>query len=49
MNINKSILLNWLYSVDKELPIELLGQWITDKTNGQYVLIKNKNIGATLK
>lgn len=44
MNINKSILLNWLYSVNKELPIEELGQWITAKTNGQYVLTKNTNI-----
>ena len=26
--INKSILLNWLYSADKELPLSELGKWI---------------------
>lgn len=43
MNINKSTLLNWLYSVDKEVPIEELGQWLTAKTNGKYVLIRTKD------
>lgn len=46
MKINKSTLLNWLYSVDKELPIEELGQWITAKTNSEYALIKTEDINS---
>ena len=42
--INKSLLLNWLYSYDKDLPIEELGQWIKAKTDGKYVLTENSNI-----
>ena len=37
--INKSILLNWLYSADKEVPIEELGRWISARTNGKYTLV----------
>lgn len=39
-SINKSILLNWLYSADKDLPIAELGKWIELRTNGKYVLVK---------
>lgn len=38
--INKSTLLNWLYSAPKEVEIEELGKWIESRTNGTYVLIK---------
>lgn len=41
--INKSMLLNWLYSSPKEVEVEELGKWITDKTNGKYILIKSDN------
>lgn len=45
--INKTILLNWLYSADKDLSIELLGKWITAKTEGRYVLLKKDNSDTT--
>jgi hypothetical protein len=38
--INKSLLLNWLYASDKNLPIEELGKWLEGNTNGRYVIIK---------
>jgi hypothetical protein len=38
--INKSILLNWLYSSGKEVSIMQLGQWISTGTNGKYTMIK---------
>ena len=38
--INKSLLLNWLYQADKDLPLDELGQWIAAKTEGRYLLIK---------
>ena len=41
--INKSLLLNWLYQVDKDLPLDELGQWIAAKTEGRYLLIKTDN------
>ena len=40
--INKSILLNWLYSADKDLPILELGRWIEARTDGKYILIKKE-------
>ncbi len=40
--INKSILLNWLYSADKELPLSELGKWIEARTDGKYILIKKE-------
>ena len=36
--VNKSLLLNWLYSADKDLRIKDLGKWIEAKTNGKYKL-----------
>ena len=39
--INKSLLLNWLYSADKDLSIEELGRWIAAKTDGKYILVEN--------
>ncbi|WPY01907.1 hypothetical protein Trichorick_01831 (plasmid) [Candidatus Trichorickettsia mobilis] len=41
--INKSLLLNWLYQADKDLPLDELGRWIAAKTEGKYVLIKADN------
>ncbi len=40
--INKSILLNWLYSADKNLSIAELGRWIKLRTNGKYILVKKE-------
>ena len=40
--INKSILLNWLYSADKELSIIELGRWIEPRTGGRYTLVKKE-------
>ena len=40
--INKSILLNWLYSADKELSISGLGRWIEARTGGKYILIQKE-------
>ena len=45
--INKSLLLNWLYTTDKELPLEELGQWISAKTNGEYMLVKSSKENTT--
>lgn len=38
--INKSLLLNWLYSSEKEVSIEQLGKFIEAKTEGKYALLK---------
>ena len=46
--INKSLLLNWLYSCEKDLSIEELGQWIKAKTDGKYVLIESSNVKTPL-
>ena len=40
--INKSLLLNWLYSADKNLPIEELNKWLTAKTEGRYTIVKTE-------
>ena len=40
--INKSTLLNWLYSADKELSIIELGRWIEARTGGRYTLVKKE-------
>ena len=41
-SINKSILLNWLHSGDKDVSIAELGHWITLRTNGKYTLVKKE-------
>ena len=46
--INKSILLNWLYLTNRDVPLEALGKFIEDKTNGQYVLVKKNNRDARI-
>ena len=40
--INKSLLLNWLYSADKNLPIEELNKWLTAKTEGRYTIVRTE-------
>ena len=40
--INKSILLNWLYSADKDLPVLELARWIEARTDGKYTLVKKE-------
>ena len=40
--INKSILLNWLYSADKDLPVSELGKWIEARTDGKYTIVKKE-------
>ena len=44
--INKSLLLNWIYQADKDLPLDELGRWIAAKTDGRYLLIKTDNAEA---
>ena len=43
--IPKNLLLNWLYSSDRHVPLEELGKWLELNTNGKYKLVKN-NIEA---
>jgi hypothetical protein len=38
--INKSLLLNWLYASEKNLPIADLRKWLEGNTNGKYTIIK---------
>ena len=38
--INKSLLLNWLYASDKNLPIKELKKWLEGNTNGKYSIVK---------
>jgi hypothetical protein len=37
--IPKNLLLNWLYSSDRHVPLEELGQWIKINTGGKYKLV----------
>ena len=46
--INKSTLLNWLYSADKELPLAELGRWIEAKTSGKYSIVKNEQLANNI-
>ena len=46
--INKSILLNWLYSADKELTLSELGKWIEARTGSKYTLIKKEQENVVL-
>jgi hypothetical protein len=40
--INKSLLINWLYLADKNLPVEELNKWLTAKTEGRYTITKTE-------
>ena len=42
--INRSLLLNWISVSDENLPIKELGAWIGARTNGEYKIIRQKNI-----
>ena len=46
--LNKSILLNWLYSADKDLSIVELGKWIEARTQGKYTLVKKEQEDVVL-
>ena len=37
--IPKNMLLNWLYSSDRYVPLEELGKWIRINTGGKYQLV----------
>ena len=37
--IPKNLLLNWLYSSDRHVPLEELGKWIRINTGGRYQLV----------
>jgi len=39
--IPKNIILNWLYTTDRHVSIEKLGEWLEDNTDGQYKLVKD--------
>ena len=40
--VNKSLLLNWLSSADENLSVEELNKWLTAKTEGRYIIIRNE-------
>jgi len=37
----KNMILNWLYSAEMHVPLDKLGQWLENNTDGQYKLVKN--------
>ena len=39
--IPKNMLLNWLYSTERNVSLDELGKWLENNTNGQYKLVKN--------
>jgi len=39
--IPKNLLLNWLYSADRNVSLDKLGKWLENNTGGQYKLVKN--------
>jgi len=39
--IPKNLLLNWLYSSDRNVSLDKLGKWLENNTGGQYKLVKN--------
>ena len=47
--INRSLLLNWISVSDENLPIKELGAWIGARTNGEYKIIRQKNINNNVK
>ena len=36
----KHLLLNWLYSTDKDVSIDKLAAWLEHNTSGQYKLVR---------
>lgn len=41
--IPKNIILNWLYSTDRHVSLEKLGNFLEENTDGQYKLIKTNS------
>ena len=39
--IPKNLLLNWLYSTERNVSLDKLGKWLENNTGGQYKLVKN--------
>ena len=39
--IPKNMLLNWLYSTERNVSLDELGKWLENNTSGQYKLVKN--------
>ena len=39
--IPKNLLLNWLYSTERNVSLDELRQWLENNTSGQYKLVKN--------
>jgi hypothetical protein len=35
----KNMILNWLYSADMHVPLDKLGKWLEQNTNGKYKLV----------
>lgn len=35
----KNMILNWLYSAEMHVPLDKLGQWLEQNTNGKYKLV----------
>jgi hypothetical protein len=38
--IPKNMLLNWLYSTERNVSLDELGKWLENNTSGQYKLVK---------
>lgn len=47
--IPKNLLLNWLYSSDRHVPLEELGKWLHLNTGGRYQLIDLTESSETKK
>jgi len=35
----KNMILNWLYSAEMHVPLDKLGKWLEQNTNGKYKLV----------
>ncbi len=35
----KNMILNWLYSADMHVPLDKLGKWLEQNTNGKYKIV----------
>ncbi len=39
LTLPKNLLLNWLYSAEMHVPLDKLGKWLEQNTNGKYKLV----------
>lgn len=39
LTLPKNMILNWLYSAEMHVPLDKLGQWLEQNTNGKYKLV----------